>query len=274
MLRTLKTNIFYVLGFLLIGTLFFIPISMQYVAQEEKSEALEIESAARDAQDFADHVDVLMTQTWEHIENEVGVCYADCENYLKEYGNKLKAQIQKNVRKTAKKLPKLSSDTVTLVQELLVDLSIDPKSITITPFEGKGSPAAADDYTLYIDEADFLSFSSATQRFLIGHECAHMKNKDHSIESALDVLVDNHDGQEEHIFNVFEHATELRADIHAMLNGPEYVQGGINFFQTLIDRYGDYESPTHPRPSERLKIAQEMQALHTEQRTPQGLQTA
>lgn len=274
MVRTLKTNIFYLLGFLFIGTLFFLPITLKYVAEIQESEALETHSAARDAQDFANHIDMLMTQTWQHIENEVGICYTDCENYLKEYRSTLKAQIEKKVRRTAKKLPKLSPTTVKLVQELLVDLSIDPKSITITPFEGKGSPAAADDYTLYIDEADFLSFCPATQRFLIGHECAHMKNKDHSIESALDMLVDNQEGKVEHVFNLFEHTTELRADVHAMLHGPEYVQGGINFFQTLIDRYGDYESPTHPRPSERLKIAEEMQSLHTGLKAPEGLLTA
>ncbi len=67
------------------------------------------------------------------------------------------------------------------------------------------------------------------------------------------------------LIHTFSHATEIRADINAMLQGIEYTKGGIPFLKLLINCYGDAASFTHPSPSVRLKIAQDIEGMHRDQ---------
>jgi hypothetical protein len=145
----------------------------------------------------------------------------------------------------------------------LIDFNINPTSIKLVPYDGHGSPAAADDYTMYIDEKNLKTFCPEAQRFVIAHEISHFLNKDNSLESAITNLIDTDNKVHNHCLDSFARSTEFRADMNALQKGPQYTQGAIAFFKELINRYGDDDSPTHPRPSDRLKIAQDMAIVHT-----------
>lgn len=267
MIHKLKNYIFRLLAALVLGTLIVTFIGFKYNNQHPQQAMNDSDfngyQISLCPEHFRTHVDHMMTQTWRELSDHAGVSYRDCQNFLREFEPELKAEIQKSNKKQLKKLGSISPYIKNLIHEILVSFDIDPNTITILAFDGEGSPAAADDYTLFIDEKDFLSFSPEAQRFVIAHEIAHMKNKDHSIESALENLIDTKCRKS---LNAFAHSSELRADIDAMLLGPEYARGGISFFKTLMNRYGDNRSATHPRPSDRLKIARDLEVMHTTQR--------
>ncbi len=266
MIYTIKNNAFRLLAALVLGTLIVTFISVQYNNKhpQQAMNYLSINDYSTDLcpERFKNHVDHLMTQTWHELETNTGITLDDCKDFLIEFEPELKSEIEKSNRRKLKRTGTVSASTKALIHEILIDFDIDPKSIMIIAYNGNGSPAAADDYTIYIDEQDLRTFCPDAQRFVIAHEIAHMKNKDHSVESALENLVDPKNKSQRRYLHSFARSSEFRADINAMLKGSPYAKGGISFFQTLIDRYGDDQSTTHPRPSERLKIAQDMHAMH------------
>ncbi len=269
MIQTLTNNVFRLLGALVLGTLIVTFIGIQYNNKhpQQAMNSLNINDYSTDLcpERFTNHVDHLMTQTWHELETNAGVTYKDCKDFLMEFEPELKSEIEKSNRRKLKRSGTVSPGTKALIQEILIDFEIVPESIMIIAYNGNGSPAAADDYSIYIDEQDLRTFCPDAQRFVIAHEIAHMKNKDHSFESALENLVDPKNKPQRRCLHSFARSSEFRADINAMLKGSLYAKGGISFFQTLIDRYGDDQSATHPRPSERLKIAQDMHAMHEQQ---------
>lgn len=257
------------LGALVLGTLIVTFISIQYNNKhpQQAMNYLSINDYSTNLcpERFKNHVDHLMTQTWDELETNAGVTYNDCKDFLIEFEPELKSEIAKSNRRKLKRTGTVSPDTKALIHEILIDFDIDPQTIMIIAYNGNGSPAAADDYTIYIDEHDLRTFCPDAQRFVIAHEISHMKNKDHSFESALENLIDPKNKPHRRCIHSFARSNEFRADINAMLKDASYAKGGISFFQTLIDRYGDTQSATHPRPSERLKIAQDMHAMHEQQ---------
>ncbi|MGE0009264.1 MAG: hypothetical protein AB7F19_01875 [Candidatus Babeliales bacterium] len=214
---------------------------------------------------FTCYAELLMADTWQQLEIYAGITPADCTEFLGEFGAKFKLAAEKSNKRKAKQFAPISQETMALVHEIVQDFALDRDSISLVPFNGQGSPAAADDYTIYLDEENLTSFSPEAQRFVIAHELIHCKFKDHSLESALSNLVDYKDKVQKKCMHMFARSTEFRADINAMLKSLHYTKGAICFFKELIERYGDDMCATHPRPSDRLKIAQDMLAMHIEQ---------
>ncbi len=214
---------------------------------------------------FVAYRELLMDTTWAQL-GKAGVTHNDCVQFLNTYGHVLKNQLESNYGQRSQGLDPISDHTMQLIHEVLIDFGIDPNTIVIIPYRSKGSPAAADDYTLYIDEQDLVTLCPESQRFILAHEIAHFKSKDNGFESALENLMDEHKTEAQRkAFYTFSHATEIRADINAMLQDIEYTKGGITFLKLLIQYYGDAASFTHPSPSVRLKIAQDIQAMHRDQ---------
>ncbi|MGE0009266.1 MAG: hypothetical protein AB7F19_01885 [Candidatus Babeliales bacterium] len=270
MLYKVKNNICYALGLLTLASLITLLIGVRYGLDPHSLETTDFVPTAQapyasSAQPFLDRIDTLMTTTWQQLEQDLHIDYSTCKAFIDEYGNELKTDILRDNRRIAKKSPKISASILEIVYEILNDFGIDPRSISIISYDGQGSPAGADDYTLHIDENAFASYSPEAQRFIIAHEISHMKNRDHTFASALASLLECESNSRPAAFHAFERATELRADIHAMLKHPDYAQGGISFFQALLDRNGDGRGITHPRPSERLKVAHDIQAMHAMQ---------
>lgn len=208
---------------------------------------------------------LLMDTTWAQLA-AAGVTFDDCVQFLNTYGHILKSQLESNYSQRSHGLDPVSKKTIKLIHEVLIDFGIDPNSIVIIPYRSKGSPAAADDYTLYIDEQDMEGLCPESQRFILAHEISHFQSRDNGFESALENLMyEQKTEAQRKAFYMFSHATEICADIDAMLNGLMYAQGGIKFLELLINCYGDAASFTHPSPSVRLKIAQDIEAMHRDQ---------
>lgn len=269
MKKSLQNTLFYLLAAAGLGTLIATFIHFRYYnkhAQHVMNYTYPVDPThSACPEHFIHHVDTLMSSTWQTMESTSGICLGDCQEFLDEYGHEIKDSIQRSIRRSSKKLAPITPETLGYIHEILNDCQISPASITITPFNGQGSPAAADDYTLYIDETDFKSYCPQTQKFLIAHEMSHLKNKDHSIESAIESLIEHKTKDYRKAMSLFSHSTEFRADVNAMLKGIEYTRGGIKFFENLIERYGDTKNSTHPRPSDRLKIARDIEAMYMAQ---------
>lgn len=224
---------------------------------------------------FLEQADSLMASTWHELVHSAGITPSDCHEFLGEYGPKFKLATERSNKRKTKKFAPISHHTISLIYEILMDFSIARQAISLVPFNGQGSPAAADDYTIYIDEENLATFSDEAQRFVIAHEIAHYIFKDHSLESALSNLVDYKNKVQKKCMHTFARSTEFRADIHAMLKGEDYTKGAIIFFNELIERYGDDPCATHPKPSDRLKIAQDMVLMYNKQHVfAAGLQVA
>ncbi|MGE0009267.1 MAG: M48 family metalloprotease [Candidatus Babeliales bacterium] len=270
MINKLKNNFFSVLSALCFSTALILLI---FLALENRLKQvidysfLTTISCTQTPQEFHNHVvDHLVTTSWHHIEAQIKITFNDCQDYVTEHEAIMKFMKEKSTREK-KAQTSLSRQTAALIKEVLVDFNISPNSIDIIADNALESSAAADAYAIYINETNFNRYSYEAQRFIIAHEIAHFKNKDSSLHIALGDLSRMH-------FAYFDtkpcvtylcHAHEHRADMDAMLKSLEYTKAGIMFFHEVLDRNGDNYCASHPRPSDRLKIAKMMEALYLKQ---------
>ncbi len=278
MITKLKKRIFPLLAAFGLGTLIVTFIGIYYNNTHQQHDMdytySQNSTVALSPDYFTHHADLLMSNTWQQLEASAGITPDDCHEFLCEYGPKFKKDGEKTNRRRLKQFGPIQNDVVSLIHDVLEDFSIDPQAINLIPYDGHGSPAAADDYNMYIDQENLATFSPEAQRFVIAHEISHYLAKDHSIESALSNLVDYSDKAQKKSMHTFARSTEFRADINAMLKGDEYTIGAIAFFNELIDRYGDEPCATHPRPSDRLKIAHDMHTMYQQQLPVVGMPLA
>ena len=265
MKKLYKKPLFYLIVTLALGTLLHTFIGQQHQTEQlqpNMQRKIQNESTSTfDLHYFKNQVDQLTTSTWKELTANTGITRTRCLRFQNQNSRDYKTSISSSNKRKIRKHGTVSLKTKALIHEILSDFKINNSSIAIIPYVGHGSPAAADDYTIFIDERDLASFPQPAQRFVIAHEIAHMKNKDHSLESALENLVNNKDKMHRRMKQKIARSSESRADVDAMLKGPAYAEGGISFFETLLERYGDKKSSTHPCNSERLKIARDMYAI-------------
>lgn len=218
-----------------------------------------------DAKQFTQQVDMLMTSTWNQLEATSGVTLTHCKEYVAQHTQELEAALKENNNLILQKFGAVTKETQALVSELLDDFQIDPKALTIIKYEAPYFLAGVDDVALFISEDNLKTYGPKAQRFILAHELAHYKNKDQSIETALGKLLNLKDAAQQACVNTFTRSTEFRADLIALLKGKKYTEGALEFFQEYINRYGDCNSATHPQPSKRLKIAQDIHALYSKE---------
>lgn len=246
-----------------------------YVAHEPQSSAqtpAPQENSLKTPEQFQRLVDTLMTNTWEQIQSTTGISFINCQDYAQEHYSSFHAEIQQDNAQQTELLGPVSDQTTTLIHAIMDDCGIDKNLIQIVAIEGGRCPAGANDFTFYVDEKVLASFPEAAQYFIIAHELSHIKNKDISIETALTAMLDPKNESHNNCLEAFETFTEVRADILALLMSSKYAQGGITFFEEYLKRYGDHKRPSHPLPSERIKIAQDVYAMHKNlQKEPQSI---
>lgn len=214
---------------------------------------------------FDEQLAVLMGNVWKRL-GRMGITHTRCTAFLDTYGSLLKKQIQAKYQARSLGLPEISLPTIQLIEEVIIDYRMNPQEIALIAYHGSGSPAASDDYTLYIDENELVKYPLLAQRFVIAHELMHVLNCDNSFENALENLMDEHKADaEQKAFYTFAYTNELCADIDAILNGSLYAQGAIAFFTTLLELTGDETHFTHPKPSLRLKLAKRIHELYMQQ---------
>lgn len=221
------------------------------------------EESLTTTEQFKDYLDAASQEVWERLETTTNVTHADCVKYLEEYGDSMREYIKKENKERAQPLETINQETLDLVAQLMLEYGLDCNSVEIIATKEGDSPAAANEFTLYINPTLLSTFPQESHRFIFAHEMSHMKYKDTSIRTALLNLLDT-DNNEEHnnCIEAFGDFTEIRADMNAMLLGKEYALGGIAFFEDYIKTYGDEKYPFHPRPSNRLKIAQKIAATY------------
>lgn len=159
--------------------------------------------------------------------------------------------------KNAKRSPKLSPSTITMVEEVITQCGLNPKTIEIMDDSKMiGSPAMANHKTIFINEKSFKKYSPEGVRFIIAHETMHIKHQDGMAHGVLDFLLEEKQtpkDQQKQFVNKFLRFQETRADIHAVLLHKEIAQGGISFF-TDLDKMFECGTKRHPRNSDRLDM--------------------
>jgi len=148
----------------------------------------------------------------------------------------------------------VTAATITLAQSVMRDMNIAPETITILPWS-LDSHASTIAHYLFINEPLFNTLSLKAKKFCIAHELTHFLNKDHYMVNALRSIA-HHEKiekkKEENAVSIFQKFAEYRADIMAALVSADYAQGGVDFHTGELKELGDYTSPDHPKPSERL----------------------
>ena len=151
----------------------------------------------------------------------------------------------------------LSAQMVAFIHEIVREFGIDPTTITLIS-TNLASAAAATDTVLFVNESSVAHYTAKVKRFAIGHECTHIKNKDHSTrfyikKACLDKGENISDWQ--HPYNKMRHLHEMRADITPSLKNLDYAQGCVEFYAKHMQIVGDYESADQPKSSLRLATA-------------------
>ena len=149
----------------------------------------------------------------------------------------------------------LSPEIKQLVTNVLKDFGVNPRNIAIVPYKEKAY-AAADSFTIFINESEMNTLSHEEQRFVIGHELGHMLYQDNLTEYALSSLMQAKKQQTKKDRQKIARLHEMRADINALTKDIDYAQGGVNFFKRLLNDFGEGSGTSHPKASDRLEQSQ------------------
>lgn len=198
---------------------------------------------------------------WDLLRTNTKINKKEClEKQKKDYSHYKKIQIENQNYKRSH-YPKLKEKTIHFVQDILQDFGLNSVNVQIVPYKGQGSPAAADDGTIFIDEQEFANFSVDACKFCIAHEIAHLQAQDESFyESICSLAKRKKTSQQKRkkALDTFRRFQEIRADMTALLQGGEkYARGAFDFFYKLQELDGgDNPGITHPKTSKRIEIAQ------------------
>ncbi|MBI2774956.1 hypothetical protein HYX58_03035 [Candidatus Dependentiae bacterium] len=205
------------------------------------------------------HYEQLITdrqhQVWDSLES-AGIKQNEFESFYEEY-------LPRYLKEDAEtQQADISPEVLSVIHEVMHDLNIDPETVTITTFDD-GSPAAATDGLLLINENKFKALSRESQLFALAHEFQHMRFKDGSTICALRETVKLHsteqdDSSMDNPFNQYSRFIETRADINAAMIGPKYAQAYVTYMDESIKRSGENAGISHPKNSERLALAKEI----------------
>ncbi len=201
--------------------------------------------------------------TWDIVQTDTRVTKDECFQKQKKDYPAYKKSLEKNWQYKRSHYPKLKQETITIVKDVLRDFDINPADIQIVPYKGKGSPAAADDSTIFIDEDECAHFSLEACKFVIAHEISHLQAQDESLYQSLYSLSQTKrtsKRKKKEALEAFRRFQETRADICALLHGgKKYAQGAFDFMYKLQELDGgDNPGITHPKTSIRLKNARKL----------------
>lgn len=166
--------------------------------------------------------------------------------------------LSKNIYTTASRQT-VSLKTIDLINQVLDDFALDKGLITIKPWDN-GSPAAATNNTLFINDKALKKFKKSTQKFIIGHELQHIIYEDYLIKWAQECVTKDKKIEQSSIaplLDSYSRFTEERADIQTALKNSTYAQGFVDFMTILMHQEGDDYNPgtSHPKNSTRLQMA-------------------
>jgi Peptidase family M48 len=156
----------------------------------------------------------------------------------------------------------VSAKTKEFVQGILKECGINPSTITVVGYND-GSPAAATERVIYVNENVFWNLSPAARKFVVGHEIQHIVHGDNSARYTLETILNadtealakKHRKPDGHALLYYSRFKERRADVTTALKGPEWAEGYLTFAQEQLKK-GDTPGVTHPKYSARVELAQ------------------
>ena len=248
---------------LIITVAFCVLGTMVYYGINRKNHAPTIESSHKALQTiYQEKLTNHEQQIWHQITQKTGILLEDAKKE-----RRIINEHKKNAIKTID--TSISKENRELIQNTLLEFGINPKTIQLKAYGNKDSALSADDYIIYIHEPTFNAFSIDAKKFVIAHEIQHILNQDTSMDGALWRLLGHTRKAIQPEIDALSRFTELRADVGALLHNPEYLEGGIIFFKTLLEDDGDPATISHPKNSQRLSVAQNMKAkLYNQPYTP------
>ena len=157
----------------------------------------------------------------------------------------------------------ISAQTKQFVQNIMKECGLNLNTITITGFN-VGSPAAATERVIYVNEAMFSALSPAAKKFVVGHEIQHILHGDNSARYTIELMAnaDTEDMARKyrkpngHPLLYYSRFKERRADVKTALMGPEWAQGYLAFAKERLEKQGNTPGVTHPSHSDRFALAQ------------------
>lgn len=193
-------------------------------------------------------------------------------NITKQESDALKIEWQKEYVQLVEKMnreelataPLITEDNKKLVETVLQEFGIDPATVSIINWN-KNSLGGSTDKSIYINQKFMLNMPIKVKKHVIGHEIGHMLNKDHStcfVIAQLRAIYKIEDSPEvTKALQDFTYFKELRADITALMQGKDYVEGAIMSMEHDLEaataaKVVQKESLSHPSDRLRCDIAQ------------------
>jgi Peptidase family M48 len=158
---------------------------------------------------------------------------------------------------------KVSPQTEQFVKTVMKECGLNPNKVKIAGYNDR-SPAAATEQIIYVNEQIFSAMSESAKRFVIGHEIQHILHGDNSARYILETLAGNETEnlapkKPNHPLLQYSRFKERRADIKTALQGQEWSKAYLAFAKERLEKCGDTPGVTHPKHSDRFKLAQ---AIH------------
>lgn len=207
-------------------------------------------------------------QLWQEAQQLFGLHKDTFHNRLKDYCYNFS-------NKKAKRSQTLSPQTITLVESVISDCGLDPKTVQIIHDpKMTTSPAMATHKTIFINEKAFTTYSPEGVRFIIAHETMHIKHQDGMAHGVLDFLLEEKNipkDKQKQFVHKFLRFQETRADVEAVLINKQFAKGGTSFF-TDLERLFTCSTRKHPKTADRLDLCKTVTALWDS--LPQGVQHA
>lgn len=191
---------------------------------------------------------------WDCLNKEEGFSQDDFAYYTNFYAAGYERKERENAASCCK--GSFSQKLRVLISEVLCEFNIDPKKITIVPYEGF-SEASVLTHFIFVNEDRLKKFDEKTQRWIIAHEVVHLLKKDGMRTAILHTLFEKKLQDPNHVVNRMSRFEEMRADLLSSLNGKAYAEGCIDFLGKNVEVGADLHTYSmHPEFSLRLKTAQ------------------
>jgi hypothetical protein len=203
---------------------------------------------------------------WKEIEAVFGITKQQCDELKAQWHDEYVALVDEMI-KQQRAADKPTEENQALGTSILREFGLNPAVIEIVPWKEPVSGGSTD-RTVFINEKRIASMPADVKKFLMGHEISHVLNKDHSTDfvlAKLRVMKNIPESAElTNALNNFSYFKELRADITAMLHGPDYIKGQIMYMEHQIkgaEAAGDADSndPTYPSDKLRQTIGKQLQ---------------
>jgi Zn-dependent protease with chaperone function len=189
---------------------------------------------------------------WKELE-KIGITK---EKYEKAYHDYLPVYQRSDIPFSRKRT---SPETVSLITSILQEHGLNPKNISIYGYNDL-SPAAASDRVIYVNESVFNKHSKEAKRFIITHEIQHILHGDNCNRYIMERIYGKDTEtlvkDKTHPLLQLSRFKEMRADIKTALENKTMAQAYYAFAKEGLEKRGDTPGATHPKNSDRLKLAE------------------